>query len=111
MRKKRDPREAILAATEKLLCKDGHAKTTTRRIAETAKVNQALIHYYFGSVEELFIQVLDRAAKLGRERVEADFSGPDSALDRWERHIQHSTIDRQNPAAIKIWIEVLSLAM
>jgi len=38
----------------------GCAGITTRRLAAEAGPNQGLVHYCFGSMDELFVQVLER---------------------------------------------------
>ena len=38
----------------------GYSGITTRRLAEEAGVNHGLVHYYFGSVENLLVRVLER---------------------------------------------------
>src|SRR5262245_997295 len=57
---RRGAMEALLDATERLLVEQGHAAITTRRLAKEAKVNHGLVHYYFGSMEEVMVQVLER---------------------------------------------------
>src|SRR5919107_4661037 len=52
--------ESLLDAAERLLVQVGHAGITTRRLAAEAGANQGLVHYYFGSLDELFVQVLER---------------------------------------------------
>ena len=52
--------EAILDAAERLLVQVGHANVTTRGLAAEAGVNQGLVHYYFGAVDQVFLEVLDR---------------------------------------------------
>ena len=52
--------EALLDAAERLLIEVGHGGISTRRLAEEAGSNQGLIHYYFGSMDVLFVQVLER---------------------------------------------------
>ena len=57
--------EALLDAAERLLVEVGHAGITTRRLAEEAGVNHGLVHYYFGSMENLLVRdarALHRAA-------------------------------------------------
>ena len=57
--------EAFLDAAERLLVEVGYAGITTRRLAEEAGANPGLVHYYFGSMEELLAQsagALHRAA-------------------------------------------------
>jgi AcrR family transcriptional regulator len=51
---------ALLDAAERLLVEIGHARITTRRVAEEAGVNHGLVHYYFGSIENLLLRVLER---------------------------------------------------
>ena len=52
--------EALLDAAERLLVDVGHGGITTRRLAEEAGVNNGLVHYYFGSIENLLVRVLER---------------------------------------------------
>ena len=49
--------EALLDAAERLLVDVGYAGITTRRLAGEAGVNHGLVHYYFGSVEQLLARV------------------------------------------------------
>ena len=49
--------QALLDAAERLLVDFGAAGITTRRVAEEAGVNHGLVHYYFGSVEQLLVRV------------------------------------------------------
>lgn len=51
-----DPRARILAATALLLGEVGWGKITTRTIAQRADVNNALIHYYFGTKSKLLVE-------------------------------------------------------
>ena len=52
--------EALLDAAERLLIEAGYAAITTRRVAAEAGVNHGLVHYYFGSNENLLVQALER---------------------------------------------------
>ena len=52
--------QALLDAAERLLVEVGAAGITTRRVAEEAGANHGLVHYYFGSVEQLLVRVLER---------------------------------------------------
>ncbi len=51
---------ALMDAAERLLYEVGYAGVTTRAVAEEAGVNHGLVHYYFGSMEELLTQTLAR---------------------------------------------------
>ncbi|WP_406140092.1 TetR family transcriptional regulator [Streptomyces sp. NBC_01089] len=52
-------REAILTAARTCFADRGFDATSLRRIAETAGVDQALVHHFYGTKENLFIQALE----------------------------------------------------
>jgi AcrR family transcriptional regulator len=62
-------RQRILEAAAELIAELGWSGVTTRGIAERAGVNNALIHYYFGTKDAL---LLDAASVMFAE----EFSGP-----------------------------------
>lgn len=58
-----DLRGQLVAAARTLFAHKGFDKTSTREIAGAAGVNLALIAYYFGSKEELYLAVLGESAE------------------------------------------------
>ena len=52
--------DAFLDAAERLLISVGYAGVTTRVLAEEARTNHGLVHYCFGSLDNLFVRVLER---------------------------------------------------
>lgn len=48
-----DKQRQILAASERLFSTTGYEGTSVRDIAQEAKVNVAMISYYFGSKEKM----------------------------------------------------------
>jgi AcrR family transcriptional regulator len=64
-------RERIVAAAGELIVEAGWGNVTTRSIAERAGVNNALIHYYFGSKDTL---LLEAAAAAFAEESEGPFA-------------------------------------
>lgn len=52
--------EALLDAAERLLVDVGYSAITTRKLAQAAGVNHGLVHYYFGSNENLLVRALER---------------------------------------------------
>jgi AcrR family transcriptional regulator len=56
-------REAILAATETIMAEEGYAAVTSRRVAEKAGLKSQLVHYYFGTMDDLFVAVYERSEK------------------------------------------------
>ena len=53
-------RDAILDATETIMCEEGYAAVSSRRVAEKAGLKSKLVHYYFETMDELFIAVYKR---------------------------------------------------
>ncbi len=56
---RRDRRQAILLAAEKLFAQHGYHAVTIRQIAEEAAVPLALVGYYFGPKHELFHAIFE----------------------------------------------------
>ncbi|MGN1211696.1 MAG: TetR/AcrR family transcriptional regulator [Candidatus Cryptobacteroides sp.] len=57
---KNNTEAAILEAAEKLFLEKGFKGATTTLIAKEAGVTHAMLHYYFRTKEQVFINVLDR---------------------------------------------------
>src|SRR5712691_11826236 len=76
-------RTALLDAAERLLIEVGHAGITTRKLAFEAGVNHGLVHYYFGSVEELLVQAMERFTDRLMERQEALYAADIPFLEKW----------------------------
>lgn len=57
-----DARTALLEAVEALMLSDGYAAVTSRRVAAEAGVNPGLVYYYFGPMDNLFVEVFRRSA-------------------------------------------------
>lgn len=53
-----DKRQAILDAATKLFCEFGFEGTTTRQISKESGANMAMINYYFGSKEGVFVEIM-----------------------------------------------------
>lgn len=79
-----DTREAILAAACDVYSQLGFRGATTRRIAETAGVNEVTIFRHFGSKEALLTDAL-RALSSGSPQAQlpADPRDPDAELAAW----------------------------
>src|SRR5262249_55437098 len=75
--------ESFLDAAERLLVEIGYAKISTRRLGEEAGANHGLIHYYFGSMEQLFMRVLERYTDRLIERQRAMYAAPIPFIEKW----------------------------
>jgi AcrR family transcriptional regulator len=89
------PRTALLDAAERLLVQAGYSAITTRRLGEEAGVNHGLIHYYFGSMEELLLQAFERFTDrlVKRQRELYAESGP--FVDKWRTAMAYMDEDRE----------------
>ncbi len=54
----------ILEAAEELFLEQGFAKTTTGQIAKLAGCNQALVHYYYRTKDNLFEKVFEEKVRM-----------------------------------------------
>ena len=61
-------RGVLLDAAEQLMLEEGYAAVTSRRVAEQAGLEPQLVHYYFRTMEDLFLEVFRRRAERGAER-------------------------------------------
>jgi AcrR family transcriptional regulator len=55
--------DALLAATRRLLVREGPSGVTTRRVAEEAGQAHGLVRYHFGSLEALMLRTLEDATR------------------------------------------------
>ena len=99
--------QALLDAAERLLVEVGAAGITTRRVAEEAKVNHGLVHYYFGSVEQLLVRVLERFTDRLVERQRQMYAADIPFLEKWRTAMGY--LDEDRPYQ-KIWYELQALA-
>jgi AcrR family transcriptional regulator len=52
----------LLDATTQIMVDEGYAAATSRRVAAKAGVKSALVHYYFPTMDELYLAVFRRGA-------------------------------------------------
>ncbi len=60
----RSTEQAILDAAERLFLEKGFARTSTTEIAKAAGCNQALVHYYFRTKDNLFESIFESKARI-----------------------------------------------
>ncbi|HEY1827238.1 MAG TPA: helix-turn-helix domain-containing protein [Acidimicrobiales bacterium] len=61
-------RTELLDAAERLMLDEGYAAVTSRRVAAAAGLKPQLIHYYFRTMDDLFLALYRRRADQGLER-------------------------------------------
>ena len=100
--------EALLDAAERLLVEVGHAGITTRKLAETAGVNNGLVHYYFGSNEALLVRALERFTDGLIARQRQLYASDLPFVEKWRTAMRYLVADDQTYE--KIWLELQAMA-
>jgi AcrR family transcriptional regulator len=101
--------EVFLDAAERLLVSTGYAGISVRRLAEEAGANHGLVHYYFGSMEELFLRVLERFTVRLIERQRAMYSSDAPFIEKWRTAMAY--LDEDIEAGYpKVWFELQAMA-
>jgi AcrR family transcriptional regulator len=101
--------EQFLDAAERLLISVGYANISTRRLAEEAGANHGLVHYYFGSMEQLFVRVLERYTERLIERQRAMYAADVPFIEKWRKAMGFLDEDRESGYQ-KVWFELQALA-
>ena len=100
--------EALLDAAERLLIETGYAGITTRRLAEEAGVNHGLVHYYFGSIENLLVRVLERFTQRVTARQRALYAADVPFAEKWRTAMRYLVGD--DVEYEKVWLELQALS-
>jgi AcrR family transcriptional regulator len=99
---------AFLDAAERLLIEAGHAGISTRRLAEEAAANHGLVHYYFGSMENLFVRVLERFTERLITRQREMYARDVPFIEKWRAAIGYLEEDLA-AGYPKVWLELQAL--
>jgi TetR/AcrR family transcriptional regulator len=104
-----DPRTKLLDAAERLLIEVGNSAVTSRLVSKEAGLNQGLVHYYYGSMEELFLAVLERFTARLIVRQRAMYAADTTFLVKWRKAM--SFLEEDLAAGYpKIWLELQAMA-
>jgi AcrR family transcriptional regulator len=100
--------QGLLDAAERLLVEVGYAGITTRRLAEAAGVNHGLVHYYFGSNENLLVRALERFTERLIARQRELYAADEPFVDKWRTAMRY--LVSEDATYEKIWLELQALA-
>jgi TetR/AcrR family transcriptional regulator len=100
--------EALLDAAERLLVDVGYAGITTRRLADEAGVNHGLVHYYFGSNENLLVRALERFTKRLIARQRELYARDEPFVEKWRTAMRY--LVSEDVTYEKVWLELQALA-
>jgi AcrR family transcriptional regulator len=89
--------------------RDGAAGISTPQLAAEAGQNHGLVHYYFGSVDELLVQTLERFTSRLIERQRAMYGSDAPFAEKWRTAMGYIEEDLASGYP-KIWAELEALA-
>jgi TetR/AcrR family transcriptional regulator, regulator of autoinduction and epiphytic fitness len=73
----------LIQATVEIMHDEGYAAATSRRVAAKAGVRQALVYYYFPTMDDLFLEVLKVGADAALEQMRAMLTDDDPLHALW----------------------------
>jgi AcrR family transcriptional regulator len=100
--------EALLDAAERLLVDLGYSGVTTRRLAEEAGVNHGLVHYYFGSIENVLVRTLERFTERLTQRQREMYAADMPFIEKWRTAMRY--LVEEDVRYEKVWLELQALA-
>jgi AcrR family transcriptional regulator len=80
-------RAVLLDAAERVMLEEGYAAVSSRRIAAEAGLKPQLVHYYFRTMDDLFLEVFRRRAEEGVERQTRALASGQPVRALWEYSI------------------------
>ena len=95
-------RSQLLDAAELLLLEEGYAAVTSRRVAAKAGLKPQLVHYYFRTMDDLYLEVFRRRAEENVARIERAIVADGSLRALWQLNA--------DPRGARFNIEFVALA-
>lgn len=95
-------RGVLLDAAEQLMLEEGYAAVTSRRVAEKAGLKPQLVHYYFRTMDDLFLEAFRRRGEEGLELHAQALTSPQPLWALWRFSL--------DPAATAVTMEYVALA-
>ncbi len=77
-------RGVLLDAAEQLMLEEGYAAVTSRRLASKAELKPQLVHYYFRTMDDLFLAVLHRRAEKSMQVQARALQSPQPLWALWQ---------------------------
>jgi AcrR family transcriptional regulator len=77
-------RKALLDAAIQLMAEEGYAAVTSRRVAARAGLKPQLVHYYFRTMDDLFVALVRRGAEQNLARQARALASPQPLRALWE---------------------------
>lgn len=77
-------RSHLLDVAEQMMLEEGYAAVTSRKLGRRAEVSPQLVHYYFRTMDELFVEVFRRRAEESLQRIAEALEEDASLTSVWE---------------------------
>jgi len=77
-------RQRLIDATAQIMHDEGYAAATSRRVAAKAGVKQALVYYYFPTMDDLFLEVLRSGAEAALAQLRKVLTEEDPLRALWK---------------------------
>jgi TetR/AcrR family transcriptional regulator len=74
----------LLDAAEQLMVDEGYAAVTSRRVGTKAGIAAQLVHYYFRTMDDLFLEVIRRRSEAGLAEFARAIEGDVSLRQLWD---------------------------
>jgi len=95
-------RVALIEAAEQLIRDEGYPAVTARNLADKIALKRQIVHYYFHSMDDVFIAVIRKNAEEMRTRLEAAVTSTEPLRTLWEVN--------SDPAQSTLTLELHALA-
>ncbi|MYL98254.1 TetR family transcriptional regulator [Novosphingobium sp. FGD1] len=83
-------RALIVETTNQLIRDEGYAAVSTRRVAARAGLKPSLVHYYFPTTDDLFVEVSRQGAAESDRMIEAALTSSDPVRALWHFFVDTS---------------------
>jgi len=77
-------RALLVDAAERLMLEEGYAAVTSRRVGRKAGLSPQLVHYYFRTMDDLFLEIFRRRAEEGLDRFAQAMASDHSLRALWQ---------------------------
>jgi AcrR family transcriptional regulator len=97
-----EKRLRLLDAVEEIMLAEGYAAVSSRSVAAAVGIQAPLVHYYFPTLDDLFVAVVRRRAERNVERMAEALASPEPLRAWWEL--------ASDPRGTALFVELLAAA-
>jgi AcrR family transcriptional regulator len=97
-----EKRKRILDATEEIMLKDGYAAVSSRSVAAAVGIQAPLVHYYFPTLDDLFVSMIQRRSGRNVERMAEALASAEPLRAWWSQ--------ASDPRGTALFVELLAAA-